>query len=139
MAVTPHYTLCCDDVRQENNGKFIVVGLYTPDIVVPAVPFALATLCFFVVFTVDTKSQGKRNINFRLKQGDNLVAGGSGQIEVRGTTAALPLRFGGVQLPTAGMYVFVLEIEGEPEAITHEFRVTLRQHVGPPPAPGGVH
>ena len=34
MSITHKYTLLCDEFRQENNGKFFIIGLYTPDIAV---------------------------------------------------------------------------------------------------------
>ena len=40
MAITHHYTLVCEDVRVENNGKFLILGLFTPDIVVPQIPLS---------------------------------------------------------------------------------------------------
>jgi len=53
MALIHQYTLLCDEVRQENNGKFFIIGLYTPDVAVPAVPFALPALSFFNVIKSD--------------------------------------------------------------------------------------
>jgi len=50
IAVVPishKYTLVCEDVRQEINGKFIILGLYTPDIVVFQIPTMLPSLTFF--------------------------------------------------------------------------------------------
>ena len=34
MAISHQYTILCDDVRPEINGKLIFIGVYVPDIVV---------------------------------------------------------------------------------------------------------
>jgi hypothetical protein len=51
--VTHKYTLICDDVRQEFNGKFIILGMYMKTITVPQLPFALPTLTFFQMLEAD--------------------------------------------------------------------------------------
>ena len=40
------YWLLCDMIRREDNGKLIIVGAYTPDIVIQAVPVMLPMLSF---------------------------------------------------------------------------------------------
>ncbi len=40
------YWLLCDMIRREDNGKLIIIGAYTPDIVVQAVPALLPMLSF---------------------------------------------------------------------------------------------
>jgi hypothetical protein len=122
MAITHNYTLLCDDVRREDNGKFIILGLYTPDIVVPAVPFAVPSLCLFTVFDAD--ESGQHGFSFKLKLGETIVAGGSGKLTGVSGSGALPIKFGGLQL-AAGRYTFTLDIEGN-QTIIHEFGVLLR-------------
>jgi hypothetical protein len=48
VAINQKYILVCDEVRQENNGKFMVIGLYTPDMTLPQIPFVLPSLTFFI-------------------------------------------------------------------------------------------
>lgn len=40
------YWLLCDMIRREDNSKLIIIGAYTPDIVVQAVPVMLPMLSF---------------------------------------------------------------------------------------------
>lgn len=40
--------LFCDELRQEASGKFILVGVYGPDIMVPDLPFTLASLSLLI-------------------------------------------------------------------------------------------
>ena len=137
MAITHKYTLLCDDIRQENNGKFIILGLYTPDIIVPAVPFALPSLGFFVAFEAD--SAGVLDFNFKLAQGDTIMSGGSGKMNVgKAGVTAVPLRLGALVFPAAGQYRFVLDVEGSGQ-ITHEFSVALAVRNIGQPMPPGVH
>lgn len=140
MALTHRYTLLCDEIRQENNGKFIIVGMYTPDLTVTAIPFAVPVLSFFVC--LDADAGGTAEINFRLTHGNNILAGGSGRVGIaRAGMVVLPLRFGPLQLPGAGTYAFTLEVVGQPEPFTTNFDVVLMAHGQPglPPAPGVVH
>jgi hypothetical protein len=37
------YSIFCDDIRQENNGKQILIGLYTGDMLIDAFPIQLPT------------------------------------------------------------------------------------------------
>jgi hypothetical protein len=134
MPISHKYTVVCDDIRREDNGKFIILGLYTPDVVVPTVPFGLPALCFFTVLESDTS--GPFEFSFTLKQGDTILAGGSGKMNLpRPGLATVPLRLGSLLLPSAGSYTFTLSIAGAAD-ITHEFSVNLAvQALGQPQAP----
>lgn len=122
MPVTHKYTLLCDEVRQENNGKFLVIGLYTPDISVPQLPFAMASLSFFNV--IETSAAGDIDLAFRLEQGESLIAGGSGKMTVgQPGFGAIPIKLGPIQLPMAGPYTFRLDLGAQ--TITHDFNVVL--------------
>lgn len=46
--------IVCDDVRQEINGKLILIGVYTGDIVVSALPVTLTQLHFFIEIRMDS-------------------------------------------------------------------------------------
>jgi len=37
----------CDEIRREDNGKFLFIGVYTGHVLVPRLPFDLPTLTFF--------------------------------------------------------------------------------------------
>lgn len=139
MAITHKYTLLCDEIRQENNGKFLILGLYTPDIAVPAIPFALPFLSFFTY--LETDAPGTWDITFRLTHGTSLLAGGSGKMVVgKAGVVAIPLRLGPLQLPSAGEYTFTLEIVGMAEPIISTFQVLLNVPQAPMmPATAAVH
>jgi hypothetical protein len=48
------YWLLCDMIRREDNGKLIIIGAYTPDIVVQAVPVMLPMLSFLFKWDLET-------------------------------------------------------------------------------------
>lgn len=125
MAITHKYTLMCDDVRQENNGKFIVVGLYTPNMSVPQIPFTVPFLTFFMF--VETDRPGNFPFRMRLERmetGQRLVEG-MGMMGVRAPgLGASPMRVGPLQFQAAGTYSFVVEIDGGAPIIT-SFEVIL--------------
>ena len=39
--------ILCDEIRREDNGKFVFIGVYTGHVLVPRLPFDLPTLTFF--------------------------------------------------------------------------------------------
>ena len=140
MALTHKYTLLCDEIRQENNGKFLIIGLYTPDMTVGAIPFVVPALSFFVCMESD--AGGTVDINFRLTHGNNIIGGGSARMGIaRAGMVVLPLRLGPLQLPGAGTYTFTIEVSGQSEPFSTNFDVTLvaQGQPGMPPGPGIVH
>lgn len=125
MALIYKYTLLCDEVRQENNGKFMILGVYTPDIIVPAVPFALPSLSFFNVLESD--EAGTFEFTLRLSVGGNQLVTAGGQVGMAAAgVVALPLRFGPVHLQVDGEYVFVFESPALDEPAEFRFRVVVR-------------
>ena len=139
MPLTHRYTLLCDDVRQEKSGKWLIIGLYTPDIAVPSVPFAMPVLSFFNCF--DATEPGDFDVSFRLSHGSTVLAGGSGRITVqKAGVVSLPLRLGPVQFPAATDYIFALEVQGLDAPIEITFAVRLRVPQAPSAPPtSAVH
>src|ERR1700722_15575267 len=118
MPIAHKYTLMCDDVRQENTGKFIVIGLYTGNMTVPQLPAVLPFLTFFMF--VEADRAGQFPIRMRLESmesGQRLIEGMGMLAEQRPGTGASPIRVGPVQFQTQGTYNFVVQIEGQPEPI----------------------
>lgn len=132
MALSHKYTLLCDEVRQENTGKFIILGLYTPDIVVPAVPLVLQAMTFFNLLETDAAGKFDFAITLTSKTEQLAMAGGQAAANQPGMIA-LPFRFGPVQLKVDGDYLFTLESPSLPAKVEHRFRVVV-----PPKAAGGV-
>lgn len=68
MAIKATGGLLCDLIRQENNGKYIAIGIYSSSIVVPFFPSILS----FSLFTkLVGDSLGKHDILFRVMVGND--------------------------------------------------------------------
>jgi hypothetical protein len=134
MAVTARYVLMCDEVRIENNGKFLILGLYTPDMSIPQLPFIMPSLTFFVALESDRP--GNFQIRFALQQldtGQNVVEGMGAIAFQRPGMGVNPIQLRNFGFPTVGTYVFSLTIEGQRDPITSSFNVILA-----PPQPVGI-
>jgi hypothetical protein len=126
MSITHKYTLMCDEVRQENNGKILILGLYTPDMTIPQAPFVLGSLTFFSALESDRP--GNFQIRFEIQHLDTgqKVAEGMGAFGVpKPGLGVAPIQMRNLLLPNAGTYVFSLTIEGQREPITYSFNVIL--------------
>jgi hypothetical protein len=129
MPITARYILLCDDVRREDNGKFILIGMYTPDMVVQQIPFVLPTLSFFL----NLESDRPGNFGFRTKVEHQETGNALPATVAMGTIAVtnpqqpllVPVKFVGVIFNAQGLYSFSLEIENQREPIVHTFNVQL--------------
>jgi hypothetical protein len=132
MPIVPKYVLVCDEVRQEINNKFIIIGLYTPDLSIPQIPFVTPSLTFFVCMEA-VGVLGTRHFTMKVEQldtGRTVVEGmGAFQFNAPGIVVA-PVRFGNVQFNAAGPHMFSMKIDNENETITAPFGVVLNI---PPP------
>lgn len=124
--VKEKYTIICDEVRQENNGKFIIIGVYNGNITIPQIPFMLPSLTFFQ--TLESDRPGMLNVRMKiqhLESGKNLVEGMGAINFVRPGPGVSALRFQNIGLIAAGTYNFVQEIEGQNDPIIVPFDVML--------------
>ncbi|MBZ0221358.1 MAG: hypothetical protein K8I01_13120 [Candidatus Methylomirabilis sp.] len=66
-------TLMLDDIREERGGKFSLIGLYTQDIIVEALPAMMSKLC---LFTRMKGGEGTFSVKFSIKDpnGDELLS-----------------------------------------------------------------
>lgn len=127
MAIKHKYTLICDDVRKEDNGKLILIGLYQKVIALPQIPYILPSLTFFQVLETDRPGMWGVKIKLQhLESGKNLIEG-VGQIGFQTVGEGVnSLRFGNVSLVAPGSYNFVMEIERqESDPIVIPFEVAL--------------
>jgi hypothetical protein len=126
VAINQKYILVCDEVRQENNGKFMVIGLYTPDMTLPQIPFVLPSLTFFIALDSDRPGTHQCRISLQhLETGQVLAQGMGGFGFLRPGLATFPIKFNNVQIMGAGAYTFSLTIDGERDPITTSFNVIL--------------
>lgn len=134
MALEHKYTILCDDVRREDNGKLIILGMYFGAITVPQFPAILPTLTILSVFQADRPG----NIPFtlrvqRLETGKSLLeAQGFANIQQPGP-AVMPVKFGPVRFDEGGAYSVVTELQGQPGHVLTDFTVLLTPQIGPQP------
>jgi hypothetical protein len=134
MAITAKYILVCDDFRREDNGKFIIIGLYTPDMLVPQIPFAMPTLTFFM----NLESERPGNFTFRIKiqhqDTGNILGQGMGMIPVLNPQQPIimPVKIGGIIFNAPGLYGISLEIDGQQDPIVTTFNLQLGAIAGAP-------
>lgn len=127
MPISHKYTLVCEDFRQEINGRFIILGLYTPDIVLTQIPTVLPSLTFFQCLESDRPGHWNLKLTLEhLETGKKLVEAHGGVTFQNPGLAVAPVKFGNVLIQAAGPYSFILEIEGQPEPFITAFSVILR-------------
>jgi len=124
--VSLKFSLICDEVRREDNGKLLIIGLYLPDIVVPQLPFVLSSLTLFLSLESDTSGHAGFHLRLqRLETGQNLVETRGGMVFQRPGQAVSHLKFANVQFVAAGAYNFILDVDGQPDPIIIGFNVIL--------------
>jgi Family of unknown function (DUF6941) len=133
--IVPEALVICEDIRTENNGKLMFIGVYSDAIAVQSVPVNLRSLAFALKLRVE--EPGTFDFHFTVAYDKNpKLLHGEGRIELasgaRGAVIWLPLIFAPAQLPTDGPYSVRVLIGEEPE-VTYSFQV-LRQPI-PPVAP----
>jgi hypothetical protein len=126
MAITSRYVLMCDEVRQEANGKFIVIGLYTPDMSVAQIPVQMPSLTFFAVLESDRPGSVQFRFSLQhLDSGQNIAEGMGASVFQRPGMGVVPIQLRNFAIPNAGTYVFSLNINDQREPITSSFSVIL--------------
>jgi hypothetical protein len=146
MALAHQYTLICDDVRQENNGKFLILGMYTGNITVTQLPFGLPTLTFFQMLMADRLGGYTVRVQLQNVESGRVLAQAIVMMEVNQAPNGLPVpvlnipKFGNVLFDRAGAYSLNVTIDGQADPIIVPFDVVLNIQMGPqagqPPQPG---
>jgi len=127
VAITHRYTIVCDEVRKEDNGKILVIGMYMGNIAVPQIPFSLPSLTFLQVLDSDRPGHFSMRLRVQhLETGNTLVDGHGGMMFQQPGVAVMPIRFGNIAFQAVGTYNFIVEVEGQQlEPIITSFVVTL--------------
>ena len=115
MAKVKAETLFCDDIRQELNGKHILIGVYGADLV----PFQLpSTFPISVWVRLWEIPVGQHAVTFRLHAPNQAsTAEMKGQIDVSDASAPIVLVFGGLPMQVTSPGEAVAELvlnDGEP-------------------------
>ena len=127
MAIKHLYTIMCDEVRRAANGKLIIIGMYTPNMGVPQIPYQVRALTFFVAVESDTPEEYTFRIKLsHLESGKVIVTGNGGiQFQKPGeSTIEIPLP--SFQFQAIGSYTFSVELPATREnLLIQQFLVEL--------------
>jgi hypothetical protein len=123
--ITHNYTVMCDEVRREDNGKFLLLGVYADAILFNSFPAAWPGLTFFV--KLHCEEPGVYGMKMRLEK----LEGGAPLHQAEGAIGAqqrgpifVPIRTPPSTFEQAGGYNFVIEFENS-EPILYSFSVAL--------------
>lgn len=137
MAIVHKYTVMCDQVRREDNAKWLLIGVYEDVMGLAQLPAALPGLTFFM--RLESDRIGVWNANVRLEHaetGERIFEGMAMLNFQRPGTGMVPIGTPAFQLRAVGAYDFVMQIQGqENDPIIHHFSVVLntqRQSGGQP-------
>jgi hypothetical protein len=130
--------IVCDEVRQESNGKLLILGMYLDNMGVPVVPFTLPVLTFLCKWRFD---RGRLPAGrFRVLAPSGAVVRESALPPVEGPTEARGLvlttiRFQGLTVTELGRYRLVFTPAGGRSRIVAELQVDRTSEPVPGAAP----
>jgi hypothetical protein len=126
MSIKHSYTIICDDVRREDNGKLLLLGMYLGTIAVPQLPTLLPSFTVLSIFESDRPGTWSWKLAIqRLESGKTIAeAKGFANVQQPGT-GVMPIKFGGLRFDETGAYAVTIEIEGQPEPFVTNFFVVL--------------
>ena len=128
--------VACDDIRQEVNGKFLLIGVYGAEIAVPQLPVDFVLSYWILVIPKDLM---EHVLELRLINEANVVLiGGKFQFKARDLKPGL-MPFSGMvfQAQSEGVIRFQLRESGVDEAweTVHEIPIVVRSIRRPPSEP----
>jgi hypothetical protein len=121
--ITHNYTVMCDEVRREDNGKFILLGVYSDAILFNSFPTSLTGLAFYVKLHSDAPGIYGMKMRLEKLEGGEPIHRGEGAIEILAPGAVfIPIRMPAITFTQPGSFSFVIEME-EAEPILYSFTV----------------
>jgi hypothetical protein len=127
MPLTHKFTLMADDVRIENNGKPMILGMYMGSVTVGQLPFSMPSLTFFQVFEIDRPEDHFLRIQLQnLETGRQLAQAIMPMQNARpGTPIVNIIKFGNIQFERSGSYQLTTTIDEGRDPIIFPFDVVL--------------
>jgi hypothetical protein len=104
------FSLVCDDVRREDNGKLIIIGVYGENITVPQTPTNLI-LC--LVLFVETQEEFRAQATFRVKMGATILTQAPINLDYKKGKSTVAISAIPVGIEKPGDLLFELHIQGE--------------------------
>ena len=119
--------IVCEDIRQEANGKQILIGVFSGDIIVGTIPANLTQLSFR--FDVNIEHKDFHKVYFMLTDPSrNIVFDGQRELQIHRADMPLTLAISvpGLRFIEAGVYSVKLGLDHKPRKVM-EFTVRLPQ------------
>ena len=137
--------LACNDIRREDSGKYIAIGIYGPDIVIPGEQTRVSLAC---LVQLTANKSGEYNIEFRCRENRNreLVASrGTFRTEFAAGNFVLDLNLGQINIragteidfcarATGGRWKSLLSLAVRGPAQQAELEAEIRAFREKPPA-----
>lgn len=123
----------CDDIRQEANGKWILIGCYGESMVVPQFPFSGRLSC---LVTMEAEAAPHRiEVEFRLASGGRI---GTLEMELEAipgpyTRFQLPIPPASLTFSSPDTIMLYLGVNGEPVRELGRLKIEQGQVPGSPP------
>lgn len=105
------WAVICDDIRREDNGKQILIGVYSENIGIPSFP---ANIALSIWLQCIGSKAGEVPFDFRLLFDGREISGGSGSINVPFPNKMLSVGIGGLfaQILSPGTLTFQIRQHG---------------------------
>jgi hypothetical protein len=126
MALSLRSTLICDDIRREDNGKLLFVGVYTPGIRFAQLPASIS-LCAFQVWEAEASGIHQFRLLLKHVETGRILLDGQATMEVpRAGAGYLTLRLGALRFEAVGDYQLLFMLDGVDRPVgEHQFGVTM--------------
>ena len=118
--------IICDDVRTENSGKDIIIGVYAENIIVPKFP-ANILLCLWTQFFLNRN--GDIPVSFRIQKNKTDLFFYKGMLQVNNYKKIGTMRFPGIplQVNAEGVLVFQMKEEKKKWITIKEIPIKLQK------------
>jgi hypothetical protein len=125
--------MICDDVRREDNGKEIIIGVYSETIIVESFPVLLATFAVRFVIRVPIKRPLTLDGSIAGPDGVDIVKfQGELRAEREETYNAFSFKMSPLVLRAPGMHSIRAGIETKPRSV-YSFNAVTREQFAPKP------
>lgn len=126
MALRHQFTITCEDLRREDNGKLLILGMFTGNIGTPQIPFAMPSLTFIQFFEADAIANHQVRMRLtHLESGQQLAEAHAMVNVVQPGPVMLPLKLPNIVFNDRGTYSMATEVDGQREPMISSFTVVI--------------
>jgi hypothetical protein len=123
------HTIICDDVRREDNGKEILIGVYNGTMVLDSIPTVLPTFAIRILAKVNTREERKVTGSISGPSGSDIVRfEGSLKVEITKYLSSFSFRAAALPINALGRHEVKIGIGSTPKVIS-SFDVITREQM----------